>query len=314
MNLRRGRADRRGAFRLASFMVLVLVSGWVVDRHVSQGGLEQQRFFARAGLALFVGFAMYLIYLGLEPFVRRLWPSMLVTSTRVLGGRLRDPLIGRDALIGVAAGAIGALLTVLPFLTTPLTGKPMPVPLQTDLAPLLGLRGVAAALLQAVNSGMQSTLIDVFIYSTLRAIFEWVTRTPIGKGRWTIAGKIRMSAAASDYVFVAIALAFAALDSSATGPALDRTLVAARAVALALLTLLVLLRLGIFAAAVMSLTSVLLQRMPMTFASGSLYAAGSWIALALVLGTAVAGFVLATSRGRSLLAPHGIAARAQARG
>src|SRR5262249_19628059 len=85
-NLRRGRADRRGAFRIASFMVLLLVAGWLAGPHVSPGSEEQQRFFARTGLALFVGFAMYLLYLGLEPFVRRLWPSMLVTWTRVLNG------------------------------------------------------------------------------------------------------------------------------------------------------------------------------------------------------------------------------------
>jgi len=307
MNVRRGRADHRGAFRIASFMVLVLLTGWVVDRHVSDGGLEQQRFFARAGLALFVGYAMYLLYLGLEPFVRRLWPSMLVTWTRVLGGRLRDPLIGRDALIGVAAGAATALIFLAPYLTTRLTGMPMPAPAQTDLAALMGLRGVAGALAQAINNGMQNTLINLFVYSTFRAIFEWITRTPIGRNRWTIAGKIRMSAGASDFVFVACMLVYTALtsfDNSASN--LGRALNAGQAVAVALLALLVLLRLGIFAAAVMSTTAVLLQRIPMTFDSGSIYVAGSWIALLLILGTAVAGFMLATTLRAS---PHRTAAR-----
>jgi len=296
MNVRRGRADRRGAFRIATFMVLVLLTGWVVDRHVSQGGIEQQRFFSRAGLALFIGYAMYLLYLGLEPFVRRLWPSMLVTWTRVLGGRLRDPLIGRDALIGVAAGAATALLLLAPYLTTGLTGMPLPPPAQTALAPLLGLRGVAGSLAQAINNGMQNTLINLFVYSTFRAIFEWVTRTPIGPNRWTIAGKIRMSVRASDFVFVACMLVYTAVttfDNSASNVA--RALNAGQLVTIALLTLLVLLRLGIFAAAVMSVTSALLQQIPMTFDSASPYASGSWIALALVLGTAVAGFILATS-------------------
>ena len=308
MNVRRGRADRRGAFRIAAFMVLVLLSGWVVDRHVGQGGIEQQRFFSRAGLALFIGYAMYLLYLGLEPFVRRLWPSMLVTWTRVLGGRLRDPLTGRDALIGVAAGAATALVLVAPYLTAKLTGLPLPPPGQTELAPLLGLRGVVGALAQAINNGMQNTLINVFVYSTFRAIFEWITRTPIGTARWTIAGKIRMSVEASDYVFVACMLVYTVITSFDTSAStVARTLNAGQQVATALLALLVLLRLGIFAAAIMSTTSALLQRIPMTFDSTSLYVAGSWIALLLILGTAIAGFVLATSLRAS---PQRAAARA----
>src|SRR4029079_11373574 len=119
--------------------------------------------------------------------------SMLVTWTRVLSGRLRDPLIGRDALIGVAAGAALALLTLMPYFTVALTGK-MPAPGQSDLGPLLGWRGVVAALALAINSGMQNTLINVFTYSAFRVVFEQLTRTPIGRSRSTIAAKIRMSA------------------------------------------------------------------------------------------------------------------------
>ena len=59
---------------------------------------EQQRFFVSIGLRLFVAGALYLLYLGLEPFVRRSWPTMLVGWSRVLAGRIRDPLIGRDIL------------------------------------------------------------------------------------------------------------------------------------------------------------------------------------------------------------------------
>ena len=300
VNLRRGRADRRGGFRIASFMVLLLVAAWLVGRHVDSGAAEQSRFFSRAGLALFLGFAMYLLYLGLEPFVRRLWPSMLVAWTRVLSGRFRDPLVGRDALIGVAAGAMLALLGQLPFLAAGLTGK-WPTPAQGDLSVLLGLRGIAAALIGVVSAGMQSTLITVFTYSSLRAIFEWVTRAPIGASHWTIAGKLRMSATASDYVFAVCALLLTAATTGSSGPPLARAIVIADAVLSVLLAVIVLLRVGILATAVLYVTRGLLQRMPMTFDSASLYAAGSWTTLAIVLGTAVAGFWLATSVRRSPL-------------
>ena len=300
LNLRRGRADRRGAFRLAAFMFFVLMTAWVVTPHVSNGAEEQQRFFSRAGLALFVGFAMYLLYLGLEPFVRRLWPSMLVAWTRVLSGRLQDPLIGRDALIGVAAGATVTLITLLGYFTAPLTGQPAPAPAFSDLGPLLGFRGTVATLTLGINNGLQNTLINVFMYSTFRAIFEWITRTPIGTSRWTIAQKIRMSPKASDYVFAACAVAIAAANAAhISGTGAHRGIEAAQTGTYSLLLLLVLFRVGIFGFAVMSVTAALLTRMPMTFDSGSLYASGSWILLVVLLGTAVAGFRLSINGARA---------------
>jgi serine/threonine-protein kinase len=102
-NVRRGHADRQGAFRLAAFTFFLLVGVWIVSPHVNDVSDEQQRFFVGVGLNLFVAGAMYIIYLGLEPYVRRSWPSMLVGWSRLLSGRVRDPLIGRDVLVGVAA-------------------------------------------------------------------------------------------------------------------------------------------------------------------------------------------------------------------
>jgi len=302
VNLRGGRADRRGGFRIAAFMFAVLMVSWLVGRHVASGADEQQRFFARAGLALFVAFVMYVLYLGLEPFVRRLWPSMLVTWTRVLSGRLRDPLVGRDALLGVAAGAALALLGLVPFLAVTLTGKPLPAPAQPDLGPLLGLRGIVAALALAVNIGMQNTLVNVFVNSSFRVMFELITRTPIGKSRRTIAGTIRMSAAASDYVFLAcVVLVMGSIAAFGNGAGLDRAINATQAGAVSLLILLVMLRIGIFGVAVMSCTAALLTRMPMTFDSASVYAAASWIALGLALGVAAAGFMFATRPARTAI-------------
>ena len=46
------------------------------------------------------------MYLAFEPFVRRHWPRTLISWTRVLSGRVYDPLVGTHVLIGVAL-AIG---------------------------------------------------------------------------------------------------------------------------------------------------------------------------------------------------------------
>jgi len=40
------------------------------------------------------------LYVAVEPFVRRRWPQTLITWTRILSGEFRDPLVGRDILVG----------------------------------------------------------------------------------------------------------------------------------------------------------------------------------------------------------------------
>jgi len=299
LNLRRGRADRRGGFRIAAFMVLVLMGAYLLLPHVSGGGDEQQRFFARTGIALFVGAAMYLIYLGLEPFVRRLWPSMLVGWTRALAGRFRDPVVGRDCVVGVACGATIALLHLAFYAAGPYAGRGTALPLFADVSSLLGWRGILLNVLQSINNGMQNALISVFTYSAWRAVFEWITRTPIGASRWTLASKLRLSSAASDWIFVALAVAVAAangLDQNA--PNIERVLDAAENGLSTLVILIVLLRLGILAFAIAEFASSLLQRTPMTFDSNALYVSATWVALVVLAAIVVFGFRHATEPAR----------------
>jgi hypothetical protein len=53
-------------------------------------------------------------YLALEPYVRRRWPWRVVAWNRALAGRWRDPLVGRDVLVGLTASvAFVAALKVL---------------------------------------------------------------------------------------------------------------------------------------------------------------------------------------------------------
>ena len=42
----------------------------------------------------------WLLYIALEPYVRRRWPATLVSWSRLLAGGFRDPLVGRDLLAG----------------------------------------------------------------------------------------------------------------------------------------------------------------------------------------------------------------------
>ncbi len=110
-NLRAGRGDRRGAMRLALTAFVAGCAMWVLGAHHSGGGLYE-------GWNLIGGFSnaaafsagIWLIYVALEPFARRRWPEMLISWTRVLSGSWRDPLVGRDLLIGTAIGTTAGLL------------------------------------------------------------------------------------------------------------------------------------------------------------------------------------------------------------
>ena len=268
----------------------------IVARHVDDLADEQQRFFVNVGIALFVAGALYLLYLGLEPFVRRSWPTMLVSWSRLLGGRVRDPLIGRDILMGAAAGASLALLS-LTFDLLPLKfGLPEPTPNLTDLAALLGARGLAGTWLSSMNTGLQNAIITVFEFAVLRALFDWVTHSGVrwSSRRWAWTGRLSMSDTTSERVFVVLCILTVTGTSLAGSGPLPQRLIAAGYQAISTLAILiVLLRIGIFAAAIMFFVTFLLLRVPLTLDGTALYATEAWITIAGVIALAAAGFWMA---------------------
>jgi len=106
-NLRSGRGDRRGATRLAWVLVMAYMAWWLLRAHYAPDLSWFAVFALSLSWALFNGGLIWVIYVALEPHVRRLWPEALVSWTRLLAGRVRDPRVGRDVLIGgVAYGAL----------------------------------------------------------------------------------------------------------------------------------------------------------------------------------------------------------------
>ena len=103
-NLRSGRSDRQGAFRIASLASAFSLAVWVLAAHHVTGTGELGLFTTAAAAALLAGAQLWLAYIALEPFVRRHWPGIIITWTRMLSGGWRDPLVGRDILIGMLVG------------------------------------------------------------------------------------------------------------------------------------------------------------------------------------------------------------------
>ncbi len=102
-NLRRRRGDGRGAFRLAAFTFCVQMLLWAARAHIGMTLGTFGIFLVALATSVFYGAAMWLLYIALEPYVRRRWPQTLISWSAVLIGRLRDPIVGRDVLIGCTA-------------------------------------------------------------------------------------------------------------------------------------------------------------------------------------------------------------------
>jgi hypothetical protein len=108
-NLRAGRGDRRGAYALGAIgFGLELYCWFWRSHHVWSLTNERNVFLLGLAHALVAGTFLPLIYLALEPYVRRTIPDLLISWARVAEGRLRDPRVGRDLLLGGVAGAISA--------------------------------------------------------------------------------------------------------------------------------------------------------------------------------------------------------------
>ena len=79
---------------------------WVFQAHFSSAGNFVYLLFMAISTALFWGGAVWVLYLAMEPYVRRYWPQAIISWTRVLSGRWRDPLVGRDVLYGAVLGIL----------------------------------------------------------------------------------------------------------------------------------------------------------------------------------------------------------------
>ena len=104
-NLRLERGDRAGAVRLCVAAIVLSLASWAIGSAHTATEDELRMFLNAVGAALFNAFLVGTFYLALEPFIRRRFPRALVSWSRLLSGRWRDWMVGRDVLLGMA-GAV----------------------------------------------------------------------------------------------------------------------------------------------------------------------------------------------------------------
>ena len=163
-NLRLSRGDAVGAFRLALVLCLMHVVAGLLTAHLNYEVFPTLRTLALLiGRGLLLGMVVYAIYMALEPDVRRRWPETLIAWSRVLTGRLKDPLVGRDLLLGILVGVVHRVLTQLSQRAPAWLGE---APRVTP--PFQGFDGTV---LHTVSDILATSTVAVLIATTLLLIF-----------------------------------------------------------------------------------------------------------------------------------------------
>jgi serine/threonine-protein kinase len=183
-NLRLGRGDRRGARRLAAGAFATLVAIWALKaNHVPQPLGEFEMLFKGVSLSLSLAVVVWLLYMALEPYLRRTWPDRMISWSRALGGRLRDPLVGRDVLIGAAGWGVYMAALEIAGLIPRWLGFPGPMPdPSVDLNALVGPSRALASLLGCLFVGVTNGLTVVFLLLLLRTALRrtWLAALALG--------------------------------------------------------------------------------------------------------------------------------------
>jgi predicted Ser/Thr protein kinase len=163
-NLRLGRGDRRSAKRLAIFVLGAGALSWAMRLpQVSLPNLLYQSFIA---------VPVWILYVAIEPYVRRKWPQVLVSWTRLLSGEWQDPLVARDTLVGMACGIIAACVgQYAVFLPSPLLFRIHRLPI-FELENLLGTRFVIGSILDSLLESVSGGLFVVCFFIFLCTVFR----------------------------------------------------------------------------------------------------------------------------------------------
>ena len=176
-NLKRGRSDTKGAFKISIFVLLIwLAAGLIVGDHIPDLGKEILILFKITGTSLFLAALIGLLYIALEPSARRRWPTLIISWNRLLAGDWRDPLVGRDILVGGMLGIAHTVVIHLQFLLPPWIGlAPMPN-LGTEISYIQSFKQLLSNTLMASATGVFAAFAPLLFLILLVTIFrkQWL--------------------------------------------------------------------------------------------------------------------------------------------
>jgi serine/threonine-protein kinase len=168
-NYRHGRGDREGALRLAGLMFVIEIVLWLCRSHFALGFQTFGYLMLAIAAGLLWGGMIWMVYLALEPWIRRNWPQAIVSWSRLISGQLRDPVVGRDILFGVAFGTLWILIFELSYIPGARVGASPPL---SSSAYLLGGRQALGQILSQIPFSIFGTLQFFFLLLGLKVLAE----------------------------------------------------------------------------------------------------------------------------------------------
>jgi hypothetical protein len=120
---------------------------------------------------LFIALGFWSMYLAFEPYVRRRWPHAIISWTRLVSGRLVDPLVGSHILIGTALGGVALVIVVIVFSAAGAYGPRLPSSWMMS-----GTLGAFAQVLARVHDAVLDGLVLLFFTFLCKVFFrsEWL--------------------------------------------------------------------------------------------------------------------------------------------
>jgi serine/threonine protein kinase len=175
-NLRMGRGDKRGAARIAWIIFALYTTEWIFGEHHLLN-TDPSQFLLSASLWVAEAGFIWLMYVALEPFVRRRWAGWIVGWNRLLAGNFRDPLVGRDLLVGCVGGVLFMLLTYLYYPIFSLLNLTQPRPdwqgaVNTTLHFFSGPQAIASGISFFLRQGLTMSLFFTFLAFLLLVPFK----------------------------------------------------------------------------------------------------------------------------------------------
>lgn len=201
------RADAKGAFRLAVFVFFAQLALWACSAHFVPTLGSFGLFIIAICNGLFIAVLLGVLYLALEPLVRRRWPHSIISWSRLLLGKWRDPLVGRDLLFGLLIGLLWVLIFQVRIIITQHLGE---VPAFGSAEYFHGARLVLGRILNEVPENIRGTLTFFFVLFLLRVVLRkmWLAAITF-VALWTA-----QQVVSSNYVYVDV-VAWALIYSSA---------------------------------------------------------------------------------------------------
>jgi hypothetical protein len=217
-NLRLGIADRKGALRIALCLATISMLIWIFGAsHVPNLSAELSLVFSQVwdtcGAVI-----PWVLYLALEPYVRRLWPESLISWGRLLTGRLNDPLVGRDLLMGATVGASLPVLSFLVYVVSKWLAAPEELNAEVSLYTLMGGRHLAVGVLGAMSTALFMAPFWLLVLVLMRFLLRnqwlasavivalWTALITLGSGSYVFAIQVAVNLVVVAFVLIRFGL------------------------------------------------------------------------------------------------------------